>query len=502
MSAGSHDLPKLRSEILRLVREYSRQAHVDNRPGDDPAKAAFRPEAPSVPYAGRVFTEEEVEAAVASTLDFWLTLGPEGEAFEKELAAWMGVRHSVLVNSGSSANLVAFATLTSPKIPANRRLEPGDEVITCAAGFPTTVAPIMQHGCVPVFIDNDPVNGNCRVEQLDDAYKPGKTKAVMMAHALGNPFDLRSVLDFCRRHDLWLIEDNCDSLGSTYTMPTAEGVVTKPTGTWGDLSTQSFYPPHHLTLGEGGAVNIVSKAPFRVIVESFRDWGRDCWCPSGKDNTCNKRFGWQLGALPEGYDHKYIYSHLGYNLKPLDTQAAIGRVQLKKLPAFVAARRNNWHKLRAGLDDLQDVFEFSLPTHATGWSAGEFSWDSSGCRSDPSWFGFMLIVRESAPFTRTDVARHLESTGIGNRMLFGGNLVRQPVFHELAGRRPGAFRSVGSLAGADTIMNRALFIGVYPGLDDRQIGHVSNVLHGFVRGFTTVRVYDRAVGLINGEYDR
>ena len=481
MSDTNHDLPKLRSEILQLVREYSRRAHAANRPGDDPAKAAFRPDAPSVPYAGRVFTEEEVEAAVASTLDFWLTLGPEGEAFEKELAAWMGVRHSVLVNSGSSANLVAFAALTSPKIPADRRLEPGDEVITCAAGFPTTVAPIMQHGCVPVFIDNDPVNGNARVEQLDDAYKPGKTKAVMMAHALGNPFDLRSVLDFCRRHDLWLIEDNCDSLGSTYTMPTADGVVTKPTGTWGDLSTQSFYPPHHLTLGEGGAVNIVSKAPLRVIVESFRDWGRDCWCPSGKDNTCNKRFGWQLGALPEGYDHKYIYSHLGYNLKPLDTQAAIGRVQLKKLPAFVEARRNNWHKLRAGLDDLQDVFEFSLPTHATGWSAGEFSWDSSGCRSEPSWFGFMLLVRESAPFTRTDVARHLESSGIGNRMLFGGNLVRQPVFHELASRRPGAFRSVGPLAGADAILNRALFVGVYPGLSEGQVDYVVTTIKAWAK---------------------
>jgi CDP-6-deoxy-D-xylo-4-hexulose-3-dehydrase len=486
MSDTNHDLPKLRSEILQLVREYSRRAHAANRPGDDPEKAVFRPDAPSVPYAGRVFTEEEVEAAVASTLDFWLTLGPEGEAFEKELASWLGVRHSVLVNSGSSANLVAFATLTSPKIPADRRLEPGDEVITCAAGFPTTVAPIMQHGCVPVFIDNDPVTGNARVDQLDDAYVPGRTKAVMMAHALGNPFDLRSALDFCRRHNLWLIEDNCDSLGSTYTMPTAEGVVTKPTGTWGDLSTQSFYPPHHLTLGEGGAVNIVSKAPFRVIVESFRDWGRDCWCPSGKDNTCNKRFGWQLGTLPEGYDHKYIYSHLGYNLKPLDPQAAIGRVQLKKLPAFVEARRSNWHKLRAGLDDLQDVFEFSLPTHATGWSAGEFSWDSSGCRSEPSWFGFMLLVRESAPFTRTDVARYLDSRGVGNRMLFGGNLVRQPVFHELARRRPGAFRSVGSLPGADAIMNRALFIGVYPGLDDRQIAHVSNVLHGCVRGTANV----------------
>jgi CDP-6-deoxy-D-xylo-4-hexulose-3-dehydrase len=481
MSDTSHDLPTLRGEILRLVREYSRQAHAANRPGDDPSKAPFRPDAPNVPYAGRVFTEDEVEAAVASTLDFWLTLGPEGEAFEKELAAWLGVRHSVLVNSGSSANLVAFAALTSPKIPADRRLEPGDEVITCAAGFPTTVAPIMQHGCVPVFIDNDPVTGNARVEQLDDAYKPGKTKAVMMAHALGNPFDLRSVLDFCRRHDLWLIEDNCDALGSTYTMPTADGPVTKPTGVWGDLSTQSFYPPHHLTLGEGGAVNVVSKAPLRVIVESFRDWGRDCWCPSGKDNTCNKRFGWQLGALPEGYDHKYIYSHLGYNLKPLDPQAAIGRAQLKKLPAFVEARRRNWQKLRFGLDDLQDVFKFSLPTHATGWSAGEFVWNSSGCRTDPSWFGFMLLVRKSAPFTRTDVARHLDARGISNRMLFGGNLVRQPVFHELAGRRPGAFRCVGSLAGADEIMNQALFVGVYPGLSDAQIAHVCEVLQSFAR---------------------
>jgi CDP-6-deoxy-D-xylo-4-hexulose-3-dehydrase len=481
MSGEGTDLPTLRREILDLVREYSRRAHAANRPGDDPSKAAFRPDAPQVPYAGRVFTEEEVEAAVASTLDFWLTLGPEGEAFERDLAAWLGVRHSVLVNSGSSANLIAFATLTSPKIPPDRRLEPGDEVITCAAGFPTTVAPVIQHGCVPVFIDNDPITGNARVDQLDDAYRPGKTKAVMMAHALGNPFDLRSVLDFCRRHDLWLIEDNCDALGSTYTMPANDGSVTKPTGAWGDLSTQSFYPPHHLTLGEGGAVNVVSKAPLRVLVESFRDWGRDCWCPSGKDNTCNKRFGWHLGELPEGYDHKYIYSHLGYNLKPLDPQAAIGRVQLKKLPAFVEARRRNWQALRTRLDDLQETVDFSLPTHATGWSSGEFTWDSSGCRTDPSWFGFMLLVKESAPFTRTELARHLDARGIGNRMLFGGNLVRQPVFHELATRRPGAFRCVGTLPGADAIMNRALFIGVYPGLDDRQIAHACDVLRSFIR---------------------
>jgi len=332
---------------------------------------------------------------------------------------------------------------------------------------------------VPVFIDNDPVTGNARVDQLDDAYVPGKTKAVMMAHALGNPFDLRAVLDFCRCHDLWLIEDNCDSLGSTYTMPTAEGTLTKPTGTWGDLSTQSFYPPHHLTMGEGGAVNVVSRAPLRVLVESFRDWGRDCWCPSGKDNTCNKRFGWQLGDLPEGYDHKYIYSHLGYNLKPLDLQAAIGRQQLKKLPAFVEARRRNWQALRAGLADLEDVIEFSLPTHATGWSSDGFSWDASGCRTDPSWFGFMLLVREDAPFSRTDLVRHLDAHGIASRMLFGGNLLRQPVFHDLARRRPRAFRHVGSLVGADALMRRALFLGVYPGLDTESLEHVAEKVSSF-----------------------
>jgi len=367
-------------------------------------------------------------------------------------------------------------------------------VITCAAGFPTTVAPIIQHGCVPVFIDSDPITGNARVEHLEEAYVAGKTKAVMMAHALGNPFDLGAIVAFCRDHDLWLIEDNCDSLGSTYTLPKGvaenlapkaaadnDGLVTLPTGSWGDLSTQSFYPPHHLTLGEGGAVNIVRQAPLRVVVESFRDWGRDCWCPSGKDNTCNKRFGWQLGTLPEGYDHKYIYSHLGYNLKPLDIQAAIGREQLKKLPAFIEARKQNWQTLRTSLVDLEDVFEFSLPTHATGWSAGGFSWDGSGCRTAPSWFGFMLLVRPEASFTRTDLARHLDSKGIGNRMLFGGNLVRQPAFHELKQRRPGSFRCVGDLQGADDILNRAIFVGVYPGLDTEQLDYIARSISELVR---------------------
>ena len=342
----------LKSQIIRLARDFSAQAHRSNLPAWDPAHSAFEPGVTTVPYAGRVFDADEVAAAIASTLDFWLTLGPEGDGFEHELASVLGIKRSILVNSGSSANLVAFSALTSPKL-GDRAILPGDEVITCAAGFPTTVAPIIQNGAVPVFLDNNPLTLNANLDHLEEAYVPGKTKAVMMAHTLGNPFDLERIVAFCRRHDLWLIEDNCDSLGSTYTFspgheetlrfrkPLAENgqPVAYPTGTFGDLSTQSFYPPHHLTLGEGGAVNIVRDMRLKVLVESFRDWGRDCWCASGKDNTCGKRFGWQLGELPEGYDHKYIYSHLGYNLKPLDIQAAIGRQQLKKLDRFSQARR-------------------------------------------------------------------------------------------------------------------------------------------------------------------
>ena len=297
----------------------------------------------------------------------------------------MGIRHSLLVNSGSSANLIAISSLTSPKLSPDRRIYPGDEVITVSAGFPTTVAPIIQVGAVPVFIDADPVTGNALCDQLEDAVCAGKTKAVMMAHALGNPFDLASTLAFCRKYNLWLVEDNCDALGCIYSMPRdlAESLgftqnspglddgptrVVRWTGTWGDISTQSFYPPHHLTMGEGGAVNIVSDPRLKIIAESFRDWGRDCWCPSGTDNTCNKRFGWQLGELPEGYDHKYTYSHLGYNLKPLDSQAAIGRIQLRKLPHFINARKENWDFLRRGLSPHNSVFEF-VSTHATSWDA-------------------------------------------------------------------------------------------------------------------------------------
>lgn len=519
---------------LHHGRQFSALSHAAQRPGADARRAVFRPGVDVVPYAGRVFDEEEVRAAVSSTLDFWLTLGAEGEAFENELAGFLGVRRSLLTNSGSSANLLAFSALTSSKLPAERRIRPGDEVITCAAGFPTTVAPILQNGAVPVFLDNDPVTGNADLSRLEEAFVPGRTKAVMMAHALGNPFDLATVLAFCRRHQLWLIEDNCDALGCTYTLPVGlarelgldhllqraekaadaapgaslvlprihHGQLTAYTGSFGDLSTQSFYPPHHLTMGEGGAINIVRDMKLKVLVESFRDWGRDCWCASGKDNTCNKRFGWQLGELPEGYDHKYIYSHLGYNLKPLDPQAAIGRAQLRKMPAFIEARKRNWELLRRGLAGLEDVFEFALPTHARAWVGApdgdfdradwqevSFTWDGAepegGVRCGPSWFGFLMLVRPEAPFTRTEFVRHLDEKKIGNRMLFGGNLVRQPAFVQLRKDNPQAFRIVAAekgavLPGADRIMNEAVFIGVYPGLSRAMIDYMVATIRAFV----------------------
>ncbi len=584
---------EIKAEILRLTREYSRLAHSANLPGDDPIRAEFTP-GQTIPYAARVFTPDEVEAAVSSTLDFWLTLGPEGEAMEKELAAFLGVKHSLLVNSGSSANLVAFSALTTHKLPEHKRIRPGDEVITVAAGFPTTVAPIIQCGAVPVFIDAIVRTGNADCSLLETAYTPGKTKAVMMAHALGNPFELSVVLEFCQKYDLWLIEDNCDALGCTYTLPLEKAqslgldhlikiaekgnhpiiriheeqgsrhqeqstkhqalFLTAPTGSFGDISTQSFYPPHHLTMGEGGAVNIIRRPPLKTYAESFRDWGRDCWCASGKDDTCGKRFQWQLGELPEGYDHKYIYSHLGFNLKPLDIQAAIGRVQITRLPAFVEARKRNWEQLRRGLHGLEDYLEFALPTHATAWippgergqesgirsqetEIGEqrsedrgqrsevrgqksgacdassptfelrpsdlrpsdlqtfdstFSWDSTGCRTDCSWFGFKITVKESAPFTRTEIVRHLDAHKIGNRMLFGGNLVRQPAFVQLKRDNPDAFRVVSppstfdfgpsTLPQADRIMNQTFFLGTYPGLTTAQIDHIAMVIREFVSG--------------------
>ena len=492
------DLASLKQQILWLTREYSRQAHAGFRPAADPQRAPWQ-DGTVIPYAGRVFTEDEVEAAVSSTLDFWLTLGSEGEAFQKELAAFLGVRHSLLVNSGSSANLIAISALTSPKLPEDRRIRPGDEVITVAAGFPTTVAPIVQVGAVPVFIDADPITGNARCDQLELAYSPGKTKAVMMAHALGNPFDLAATLAFCRKFNLWLVEDNCDALGCSYSMPRelAEGLgfsenspgldegpdrVVRWTGTWGDLSTQSFYPPHHLTMGEGGAVNIVRNQKLKVIAESFRDWGRDCWCPSGVDNTCGKRFACQLGDKTEGYDHTYTYSNIGDNLKPLDPQAAIGRVQLKRLPEFIEARKQNWEMLRRGLAELEDVLEFALPTHATGWHPKKgFSWDESGCRTDCSWFGFKIAVKAGAPFSRTDLAQELDRHQIGNRMLFGGNLVRQPAFVQLRRIHPEAIRQLGDLADADAIMNDTLFLGTYPGLTESMLQAEVAVISAFAK---------------------
>ncbi len=550
------ELDKLKQEILRKTREYSRQAHAQNRPANDSHRPAAEAGNLSAPYAGRVFTEDEVEAAVSATLDFWLTLGKEGDALSAELAEFLGVKSCVLTNSGSSANLLAVSALTSHKLPPHKRLLPGDEIITCAAGFPTTVAPIIQNNCVPVFIDNHPVYGNARVEQLKAAYVPGKTKAVMFAHTLGNPFDLAAVCEFCHKYDLWLIEDNCDALGCTYTLPLekAEAIglqhlikiaekgehpliriteqaagsgergagddsprtnndqqstnnqqlLTAPTGTFGDLSTQSFYPPHHLTMGEGGSINIVRRNQLKLLVESFRDWGRDCWCASGVDDTCGKRFAWQLGELPEGYDHKYIYSHIGYNIKPLDIQAAIGRQQVKKLPSFIKARSENWEYLRRGLAGLEDYFEFALPTHATRWvppaertellvdscqlseMASVFEWETPSTNNystSCSWFGFMLLVKPGLKFTKTEFAQHLDKNRIGNRMLFGGNLLRQPVFVQLKKDRPDAFRVVGEMSGADRIMNEAIFIGVFPGLSKAQLDHMVTTIREFVANY-------------------
>jgi CDP-6-deoxy-D-xylo-4-hexulose-3-dehydrase len=429
---------KLHGRILNLVGEYCRARH-----GAKP----FLPGQSQVPYAGRMFDEREMVAAVDAVLDFWLTLGPHGETFERRLADYVGTRHAVLVNSGSSANLVAFASLTSPEL--ERPLRPGDEVLTVAAGFPTTVAPIVQHGCVPVFVDVHLETGNVLVERLQEAVGP-KTRAVMLAHTLGNPYDLDGVMDLVERHDLYLIEDNCDALGAVY-----KG---RKTGTFGYLATQSFYPPHHLTMGEGGAV-LTSSGRLKRIAASFRDWGRDCWCASGKDNTCGKRFAWKLGDLPEGYDHKYIYRHLGYNLKPTDIQAAIGVQQLEKIDGFVEARRRNHARLVRALAAYE---EFLILPQAT---AG----------SDPSWFGLLLTVRDGSPFSRQELVRYLEERKVQTRQLFGGNLIRQPAFQK------GPCRVVGGLENTDKIMNDSFFIGVYPGLTEPMLAYVEEVFADFFK---------------------
>lgn len=477
---------QIKSEIRRLVTEFCELEHGHYLP--DSGAKAFAPGSTPVPYARRVFGAEEMTAAIDALLDFRLTLGEEAEALERELAVRLGAAYSVVVNSGSSANLLALAALASPRQAAPRRLGRGDEVITCAAAFPTTVAPIVQQGAVPVFIDNDPATGNADVSQLEAAYAEGRTKAVMLAHTLGNPFNVSEVVRFCTDRGLWLIEDNCDALGSRYSVPQGhalhhggDGRSGRPTGAWGDMSTQSFYAAHHVTMGEGGAVNIRRDSDLRRLVAGLRDWGRDCWCATGRDDACGRRFGMQFGELPAGYDHKFVFSHLGYNLKPLDIQAAVGRRQLRRLPEFVRLRQRNWIHLRRGLDDLAEHFEFALPTHAERWNGDGFDWDASGCRVECSWFGFLMRVRPGAPFSNIDLARHLDARRIGCRMFLGGNLVRQPAFVELVGKDPQAYRVVGSLAGADRLMEEGLFIGTYPGLTIAMLDFVIEAVHDFVQ---------------------
>ncbi len=409
-----------------------------------------------IPYGGRIFDENEIAAAVESSLDFWLTSGRFAAQFEKNFAKFLGIKNCSLVNSGSSANLLAFMVLTSPSL-GPRRINRNNEIITVAAGFPTTVAPIIQYGAVPVFVDISLPTYNIDCSQLEEALSP-KTKAVMIAHTLGNPFDLKRVKDFCDRHNLWLIEDNCDALGSKYLI---DGEW-KFTGTVGDIGTSSFYPPHHITMGEGGAV-YTNNTKLKQLVESFRDWGRDCCCPSGKDNTCKKRFTQKFSELPMGYDHKYVYSHFGYNLKVTDMQAAIGCAQLEKLPDFIEARKSNWLDLRQGLEKFKDTFILPEPTD----------------NSDPSWFGFILTVTQNANFTRDQIVNHLESKGIQTRMLFSGNITKHPCFDELRAANQG-YRVIGKLDNTDLVMKNSFWVGVYPGISKIMTGYIVEKIEDFV----------------------
>ena len=407
-------------------------------------------------YGGRVYDQEELCNAVSSSLDFWLTYGPYSEELEKRLAAFVGVKNCSLVNSGSSANLLAFAALTSSKL-GDKRIMPGDEVITVSCAFPTTVAPIIQFGARPVFVDVGIPSYNMDVAQLEVAYS-SRTKAVFLAHTLGNPFDVAAVRDFCSQHDVWLIEDNCDALGSQYQV---EGSW-RNTGSFGAVSTVSFYASHHMTTGEGGAVFTDSDELMRII-ESFRDWGRDCRCKSGMDNVCNNRFNFTLGELPYGYDHKYIYSELGFNLRPTDLQAAIGCAQLDKLPAFIESRRKNWESLRKQLNHHEDVFHLPEPT----------------LHSKPSWFGFLLTLRDVCSFERTNLVKFLESRNIQTRMLFSGNLLKHPCFDSLR-KDNTSYRIVGDLSYTDKIMRDTFWIGVYPGLDEHRISYMADSIDEFV----------------------
>ena len=437
---------EMRGEILALVREYCEKYHAPKEtfvPGD------------RLPYAARVYDHEEMENLVESALEFWLTAGHYTEEFERGLATFLGVKHCSLVNSGSSANLLAFMALTSPLL-GERAVRRGDEVITVAAGFPTTVAPIIQYGAVPVFVDVSLPTYNVDVSLLEGALS-ARTKAVMIAHTLGNPFDLAAVKSFCDAHNLWLVEDNCDALGSQYTLHGE----THYTGTIGDIGTSSFYPPHHMTMGEGGAV-YTNDALLHRIVRSLRDWGRDCICASGQDNLCGRRFDRQDGELPRGYDHKYVYSHFGYNLKATDLQAAIGVAQLKKLPSFVEQRRHNFARLREALADMEEFF--ILPT-ATEYAV-------------PSWFGFLLTCREGVE--RAKIVRSVEEHGIQTRMLFAGNLTKHPCFDAMRAAGKG-YRIAGELTQTDRIMNDTFWLGVYPGLTDEKIDHMAQTVKDAVR---------------------
>jgi CDP-4-dehydro-6-deoxyglucose reductase, E1 len=434
------DMAPSADQILALVAEYAAEHH--RRPGFDPAN-------PSVPVSGKVFGPEEVVELVRTSLDFWLTSGPETKRFERELARAAGLRHALMVNSGSSANLAAVTALTSPLL-GDRALKPGDEVITVAAGFPTTVNPLVQNGLIPVFVDVDIETYNIDPALLEAAVSD-RTRAVVIAHTLGNPFDLGAVTALCAKHDLLLVEDCCDALGATY-----DG---KPVGTFGELATLSFYPAHHITTGEGGAV-LANRGIMKRIVEIVRDWGRDCWCDPGCDNTCGKRFSQRFGTLPEGYDHKYVYSHLGYNLKATDMQAAVGHAQLKRLDEFVAARRANHAFLTEALSDLQDVLMLPKPTP----------------NSDPSWFGYAITVRPDAGFGRRELVDHLEAAGVATRLLFAGNLLRQPAYANVE------HRVVGTLERTDLVATNTFWVGCYPGLGEAHLEHVAETLRAFRAG--------------------
>jgi CDP-4-dehydro-6-deoxyglucose reductase, E1 len=429
---------QLRQQILDLTLEFQAEAFP---------KKEFVPGTSTVPVSGKVIDGSDIAAVVDSALDAWFTTGRWAKEFEKKLARFFGVRSASLVNSGSSANLVAFAALTSPKL-GDRQIKPGDEVITVAAGFPTTVNPIFQMGCVPVFIDVTLPTYEVDVTKLEAAYSP-KTKAVMIAHTLGNVFDLEAVSAFCKKYNLWLVEDCCDALGSTY-----KG---QKVGTFGDIATVSFYPAHHITMGEGGAV-LTDKPALQVLIDSFRDWGRDCWCEPGVDNTCGKRFDWQLGTLPCGYDHKYTYSHVGYNLKATDMQAALGVSQMEKLPYFIERRKENFAYLKNALKQLEDVLILPEATKD----------------SDPSWFGFPIGVRQGAPFSRDQMTKMLDSAKIGTRNIFAGNLIRQPAYEGLN------FRVVGDLTNTDYVMNHVFWIGVFPGLTEPMLEYIAKTIIDFV----------------------